>query len=432
MSTFMVFPMAFVVLMALILMGLPIGYALGLGGIFGLYYLQGSNALNLVPLSSFQGLDSLLLVAIPLYVLAGELMNKAGAGEKIFNSIEAFVGRLPNALAVSTVIACAFFAAITGSSVAAIATIGVGTIHQMIARGYKPGLATGVVASAGTLGILIPPSTMFLIYASITQVSAGTLFMAGFLPGIMVAASFIAYLVISGLRSPNKGYYGEAGVKIVSKSEAVKGVLPMIPIPILVLGGIYSGLFTPTEAGAVALVYILIVAFTVYRLPWRDFASVVSKAGGTVGMIGLLLVGGTILSRLAAISGFAQWISSLAAGSSVHPIVIVLVINFILFFLGMIMEVTSMMILTIPIFFPIIQAIGFDPIQFGIVLTVNAELAQMTPPVGIGLYLVSGISNVELIKVIRGIIPFILILIIDLIILIIIPQISTFLPSLMR
>lgn len=418
-------------LLALLATGIPVGIGLAIVGVSVGYFVIGETSLLGVPSSAFAGISSFLLVAIPLFVLMSEILRRAGITELLFETVTRWVGHLPGGLAVATVITSALGAAISGSSVANAAAMAIVAAPPMLERGYERRFTYGLIAASGTLGILIPPSIPLLLYGEITEESIGALFMAGVIPGILLACMLIAYAIFVSVRG---GVYEP--MPKASWAERIHftlRALPALGLPVLIVGGIYSGLFTPTEAAAVGCTYALVVALLIYRsLSLKDLARAFFDAFTTSAMILFIISGshvlGTVVTKLQISQDLLNFVQSL----DLSPLVFVLATMVLLFALGMILEVISIIFIIVPLLHPIILSLGIDPIWYAIVFTLNMEIALITPPVGMVLYVMSGVLKRPITDIMHGIIPFVGILIACLAVLLTFEDLSLWLPSVLQ
>jgi len=407
-------------LFILALMRVPIAISLAVSSIIGLYLVDFS--LNTVVQRMFTGVNSTTLMAIPGFVFAGLIMAQGGISKYLIEAIRVWVGHTKGGLSVVTVITCMIFAAISGSSPATAAAIGAIMIPMMVKAGYDKKYSMGLVASAGTLGILIPPSIPLILYGSVSEQSTGRLFSAGILPGLVLGLALIIYAVIVAHR---KGYGGLPKVPLKDRwRPTIKSIWGLI-MPVIILGGIYTGIVTPTEAAFLAVLYALIISVFVYReLNLFQFRSILTESINTTAMIFLIiaaaLVLGTFLTTEQVPQDFAQWVSD----SGFNKWTFLLIVSLLFFVLGMFLEPTAIILITLPILLPIITALEIDVIHFAIIMVVNMELGMITPPVGLNLFVVSGISGEKVEEVIKGVVPFFAIFIIVLVIIIVFPQIS--------
>ncbi|SDG67451.1 C4-dicarboxylate transporter, DctM subunit [Planococcus glaciei] len=410
-------------LFILALLRVPIAISLAVSSIIGLYLVDFS--LNTVIQRMFTGVNSTTLMAIPGFVFAGLIMAQGGISKYLIEAIRSWVGHTKGGLSVVTVLTCMVFAAISGSSPATAAAIGAIMIPMMVKAGYDKKYSMGLVASAGTLGILIPPSIPLILYGSVSEQSTGKLFSAGILPGLVLGFALIIYAVIVAHR---KGYGGLPKVPIKDRIRpTIKSIWGLI-MPVVILGGIYSGIVTPTEASFLAVLYALIISVFVYReLNLFQFRNILTESINTTAMIFLIiaaaLVLGTFLTTEQVPQDFAQWVSD----SGFNKWTFLLIVSLLFFVLGMFLEPTAIILITLPILLPIITALEIDVIHFAIIMVVNMELGMITPPVGLNLFVVSGISGEKVEEVIKGVVPFFAIFIIVLVIVIIFPQISLYL-----
>lgn len=420
----------FLGMLLLLFAGIHIAIALGLSGLVYLYLFQGGwTAISVLATKTANTLDSFTLCAIPLFLIMGEFLYRSGIGKNLFDAAEKWLGFLPGGLAIGTVASCAVFAAMCGSSTATAATIGVNAIPEMRRHGYSLQLAAGTVASAGTLGILIPPSIIMVMYCAITGESIGYLFMAGFVPGIMIALMLMSYIYVYASR---KG--GAIGVVSASWRErfvSLGGVWGGVLIIILVLGGIWLGVMTATEAAGVGAFSSIVLTAINSRCDWKVFKSSLLAAGQASCMILMIICCAYIFGYALALVEFAQKLALFVTSLDVNRWVVMILINAILLILGCIMDAASMLVITLPIFFPVIMALGFDPIYFGVIYTINMEIGIMTPPIGMNLFVIRGLLGNEgtLEDVIRGTFPFIIVFIIGMFIIIALPEISLVLPK---
>lgn len=430
------FLIAIVGLLVILLAGVPVGYAMSMVALGGLTLLGVPDATQSAAFAPYKAMNNFILAAVPLFVLAGYIITAADIGERMFDLAAKWLSWLPNGLPIAAVVACTVFAAISGSSVAAVATIGSIAVPLMIGRGYHPGMATGVVSSAGTLAVLIPPSVIMIIYSSLTQTSAGALFIGGLIPGLMLAGLISLYLLVIGIRDRRRGVSAAVEHEPVTWDERLHSLgqnVWLFPIPVIILGGIYSGIFTPTEAAAVLMVYVFLTGMFILRtLTFEKLYVNMLNGMSTFGMIMLIYVGGMLMAELTAYTGVTAWLGEYLTSLDVAPITIIVVMMVVLLLLGCVMEIFSIFLLIVPIFYPIVMSLGFDPIWFCVLLVVNIELGMVTPPVGIALYIISGISKVEIGVVIRGALPFVALMMLGLVLILLFPGLATWLPSTMR
>jgi C4-dicarboxylate transporter DctM subunit len=386
---------------------------------------------KIIASTMFTSLDSFVVIAIPLFVLMSRILLDGRVGDDLFEVMNVWVRHLPGGLAIATILACAFFAAISGSGAATAATIGMVAYPAMIDRGYQKRFILGLLACGGTLGILIPPSIPLIIFGAVTEESIGKLFIAGVVPGLVLTAILIVYAIY---RSKRGGYIPMPAASWPERFRVTRKNLWGIVLPFLILGGIYTGAFTPTEAAAVGLTYSLIITLFIYRtLRLRDLPDVCLKAVGTSCMIALIIAGALLFGRVLTLIEIPQTLTALIIEWKLSALMFVLAMNVLMLFLGCILETVSIILLTVPLVAPIMAVLNIDPIWYAIVLTVNMEMALVTPPVGMNLYVINGLSDdIHMSEVIRGVAPFIVILGAFLLLTMLFPPMSTWLPSMMK
>lgn len=417
------------VLLGVLFAGLPVAFSLGVTSVLliGLYDLP----MKIIATTVYTSLDSFVVIAIPLFVLMSRVLLEGRIGDDLFEVMNAWVRHLPGGLAIATILACAFFAAISGSGAATAATIGMVAYPAMMGRGYKKQFILGLLACGGTLGILIPPSIPLIIYGAVTEESIGKLFIAGVVPGLVLTGILVVYAVY---RSKRGGYVPMEPASWQERWRVTRRNLWGIALPFLILGGIYTGAFTPTEAAAVGLTYSLILALVVYRtLKPRDLPGVCLRAVQTSCMIAMIIGGAILFGRVMTLIEIPQELTALVIHWQLSPLLFVLAMNVLMLLLGCILETVSIILLTMPLVAPILEALKIDPIWYAIVLTVNMEMALVTPPVGMNLYVINGLDrDIRMAEVIRGVAPFIVLMGAFLLLTMLFPPMSTWLPSLMR
>lgn len=410
----------------------PIGLSFATAGTLGIIAIQGwGPGLNLLGQSFYTWTSSYVLCTIPLFVLMGQFAFHSGISGDLYTAAYRWIGRLPGGLALATNIACTGFAACTGSSVASAATMTVIAYPEMQKANYDPRLSTGCIAAGGTLGILIPPSTIFIVYGIITETSINELFIAGILPGFLISALFCALIFVMCKRNPRLGPPGES-FPWKEKLSSLKGVFWMLGLFILVIGGLYVGIFAPSEAGTIGAFGAFAMALAKGKLTKTSFLATLKETVQFTSFALLILIGAMIFSNFLTLSGLPEALTGWIATLSVSPVVILLMILALYIPLGAIMEPLDTILLTIPIVFPIIMKLGFSPVWFGVLIVIISELSLITPPVAMNLYVVQGITKVPLQVVSRGVLPFLLVLVFGLIILVAFPEISLFLPRTMK
>ena len=417
----------------LALWGVPLGFAFSAVGVLGLIWLKGLGAgLIVLGNSPYEWTASYILSTIPLFVLMGQFAFRAGISTDLYRTAYKWMGRLPGGLALATMFACTGFAACTGSSLASAATMGTVSYPEMKRYNYSDRLSTGSIAAGGTLGILIPPSTMFIIYGIVTETSIGDLFIAGILPGLLLATLFIIPIYFMCRFNPRLGPPSPETFTFKERVASLSGVWGMLAIFIIVIGGLYAGIFAPSEAGAIGAFGALVISLIRRRLNLSSFFFALRDTAKTTGFILFVFIGAMIFNTFISISALPRLLTELITNIPAPPKVILIIIIAFYLPLGMVIEGMSMILLTMPFVYPVITALGFDPVWFGVLMVVLVELSFISPPIGINLFVVQGVTRVPLHDVVIGIIPFVISFVIGLAILIIFPQVSLFLPNLMR
>lgn len=413
----------------LLVIGMPVAFTLSVAGILGIIQFVDVSFLSQVPVIAYKTLDSYVLTSVPLYILMSQIMLTGRVGSGLFELGSKWMGHLPGGLGIATIFACAIFAAISGSSVATAVTIGAMAIPEMLKRGYDRKLVVGSVAAGGTLGILIPPSIPMILYGTITDESVGKLFMSGVVPGALLTVLFICYIVFASWDKPREPRSSHAE-KMKSLRENIWGLF----LPVIIIGGIYTGIFTPTEAAAVGTVYALAITFFVYRsVTIQDMPAILRAAIKTSCMIFSIMIGAMLFGYILTILQVPQALMRLVTEGDLNRWIVMLGINIMLLILGCVLETVSIILITLPMLYPIIKALGFDPIWFNVVLLINMELALITPPVGMNLFVIKGISEDSSIQdIIAGAAPFAAIMVFEILLLCFVPEIATWLPSVLK
>ena len=422
-----------IIMMVLMFTGMPIAFSMALVGFIGFGYLTSINgSLFLLGDCFYFQFTSYTMLVIPLFVLMGQIAFYAGLSKKIFHTAYTWLGFIPGGLAIATIGACAGFSAICGSSTATSATMGTVALPEMKKAHYDQALATGTVAAGGTLGILIPPSIVLIIYGIQTELSIGKLFIAGILPGIILALIFTVCILVMCYFKPSIGFSAPK-TSFKQKISSLTGTIDMILLFFLVMGGIVFGWFTPTEAAGVGAAGALVIALIKRSLSWKNFKLALSDTTKTSAMVLLIIACAMLFSRFLTVSGLPQGLARWVGGLNTSPYVILACIMLIYVVGGCFMDALSFLIITINIFFPIIVNAGFDPIWFGVIIVILLETGAITPPVGINVYVIKGIApETELHTIFKGIFPFLLMMLVGLVLLTAFPDLALFLPSLVR
>ncbi|MFC3724142.1 TRAP transporter large permease [Neoaquamicrobium sediminum] len=419
-------------MLVVVLLGLPVGYALLGAGTIGYALLSGpSQALTQVGLALWDNGTNFLFIAVPLFILMGQLIFHAGLAEDIFSLAQRALRRLPGGLGVSTVLASAGFGAVTGSSVAAVATMGNIAVPQMIKRGYSDKLSTATVASAATLAIIIPPSVPLVIYGVWSETSIGSLFIAGIVPGLVLMLAFVATVMLQR-RQYAAATRAEPAVADRPLSAHAVGLVSVVVIFVIVIGGIYAGVFTPTEASGVGVLSVLVIALVSRRLGLTMMRDALKETIRTSAAIFLILTGGIILSRFLVQTRLTDAVVGLVSDLDASPQVILLALALVYLLLGAIMDTFGMLILTLPLVLPITIALGYDPIWTGIYLTILMEIAMLTPPIGLNVFVLERATGVPASRIFAGVWPFVAASLAVVVLLVFFPQLATWLPQTMR
>lgn len=414
----------------LLILRVPIGISLGMSSLITIFA-SGVVQPTYLAQGLVTGADSFSLMAVPFFVLAGELMATGGISRRLLNIADAFLGRKYGGLALVTVVACMFFAAISGSGPATVAAIGGLTIPSMLKQGYDKPFAGAISAAAGSIGVIIPPSIPMVMYCVATGVSVGAMFMGGVIPGILIGISLCVY---SSLYSKKHKYINAEAAPFswgnVGRS-LVDGIWALL-VPVIILGGIYGGIFTPTEAAAVAVAYGLIVGLFVYRdLKAKDLYRIFGSAALTTATIMVILGTATTFGRILTLERIPTMIADFFESVAKGPIMLLILISILLLIVGCFMETNAAIIILAPIFLPIVESMGINPVHFGIVMVVNLAIGFVTPPLGVNLFVSCNVANAKLEEICKGILPILGVMILDLLLITYIEPLSMFLPALL-
>jgi len=433
-ATFIIF-VSILVALVLLILGCPIFVCLGMAGIIGMFLKGGFIQLSLLQTTVFGSISTFTLVAVPLFILMGEVILRSGIGTHLFDAFSRILHRVPGGLAMATVIACAIFGAMCGVSIAAVASIGVIALPEMLKRGYNPKLAAGAVCAPGALAMMIPPSLLFILYGEVARVSVAKLFMAGIVPGILLAFMMCLYIAFCEIISPSGANLQESeSLTIKEFFLLIKKVWPSILLIIGVLGSIYLGIATPTESAAIGVLGAYFIAIAVYRtMDWQSFRETLTEAGKITTMIFLVFVGAVIFSQFLNLMRVPDSLAYFISSLHLSPWMKMICIQLMLFFLGMFVDGASMILITTPILLPTIYALNWDPIWFGVLMVANIEMAVITPPVGLNLYALASITDaVDMESILKGTLPYVIVEFLGLLLLIVFPQICLWLPGMMH
>jgi tripartite ATP-independent transporter DctM subunit len=424
--------LGFAGLFGLMALGTPVGIAMLISGLVGTVVLTGwTSAAYTLSGQTFATASYYELSVLPLFILMGNLASAAGLSRDLYDAAYRWIGHLRGGLAGATIVGCAGFAALSGSSIASAVTMGRVAYPNMRRYGYGGRLSTGAIAAGGTLGILIPPSTGFVLYAILTEQSIGRLFIAGVLPGLMLTALFLVTIAITVRLRPSEGPAGEA-FPLAERLAATRRATGIVTIILLTIGGIYAGIFTPVEAAGVGAFFASIMIVFRRKLSFATLRSVVSDTMRTTGMCFLILIGASVFSPFIALSGLPGLVAGFFIESGLGVYGTLLIILALYAVLGMVIEGLSLLVITLPIVFPVIVALGFDPIWFGVIMVIVLEMGLISPPVGVNCFVVSTIArDVKLETIFAGVMPFWGAMIVAILLLVAFPEIALTLPNAM-
>jgi tripartite ATP-independent transporter DctM subunit len=418
------------ILLFLFLLRMPVAFVMAFVGFIGFAYLGGvESALAILAQDVSETLSSYPLSVIPMFILMGSFAYASGISERLYKTCYSWVGEFRGGLTVATVMACSGFAAISGSTAATAATMGKIALPEMKKYGYDDELATGTVASAGTLGILIPPSTVLIVYGILTEESIGKLFVAGILPGLMLTLLFVLTVMILCLRNPELGPPGPK-TSLMEKIKSLSGIIEAVILFALTIGGLFLGWFSPTQAGAIGASGALVIGMIRRKLTFKKLADSARDALRTSCMVLFIITGATVFGHFLAISNIPYALADWVGNLPIPPLAVMGVMICIYFIGGFFMDSMALIVVTVPIFFPIVTRLNFDPIWFGVIIVLVGEMGVITPPVGVNVFVIKGIApDVPLHKIFRGIFPFLIALIIMTALITFFPIIATLLPS---
>jgi len=423
----------FVVTLAVLATGLPIAFGLGAVALAFMLAFDGWNSVHFVPETIFAGLSDFTLVSLPMFIIMGAAVASSRAGSDLYEALARWLHRVPGSLVISNIGACALFSALTGSSPATCAAIGKMGIPEMRKRGYDADLATGAIAAGGTLGILIPPSITMILYGIASETSIGRLFLAGVIPGLLLTALFMAWALFLSWKRGTRLVDADRVYSMKEKLELLPRLLPFIVVIVGVIYALYGGIATPSEAAGVGALLCLAMVVLIYRVwrpaqLWLIFRDGLRESGMLMLIIGSSILFGYMMSSLQVTQSVAESIGQM----QVNKWVILAAINLMLLVAGMFLPPAAIILMTTPILMPVILAAGFDPIWFGVILTINMELGLITPPVGLNLFVINGITpDVKLPTILKGALPFMGCMVVAILILCVFPELATWLPKAM-
>ncbi|HWM40503.1 MAG TPA: TRAP transporter large permease [Streptomyces sp.] len=434
MSDAVVSALAVVLLLALIALRTPIFVALAVSGIAGLIGMNGLAGVELVPLSLVAQLQNYALVAAPLYILLGEVLAVSGLGRDLFGAAYRWFNRVPGGLGASAIGSSTVFGAMSGVSISSVAVIGRMAVPEMLSRGYRPAFASGTVTASGALAMLIPPSLMFILYSSVTGVSIAQLFAGGLIPGLLLAAFMILYVVLRAKTAPANAPVTEERFTWRERFAALAKISPALGLIILVLGSIYTGLATPTEAAAVGALAAFGVTGLIYKkLGWANLRTIFASTAHVSASVLVIVGAAFVFTQMLVVARIPDAVTGFVAGLDVSPYLVIAAIMIVLVLLGCLVDAASLLLVVTPILVPAIEELGFDPLWFGVLLVVNLEMAVITPPVGLNLYTMkSVVPELDLSDIFRGIMPYLAIEAGMLALVTAVPELATWLPGLMQ
>ena len=423
----MIVVVLFGVFFLLLFLSVPVAVALGLSTFITAYFFEGSDILIDLSSNLFQQLDKYALMAIPMFILAGNLLSKGGSAKRIIEFAKAFVGHLPGGLPIAAILASIVFAAVSGSSPATVAAIGSIMFGAITAAGYPKTYAIGTITTAGSLGILIPPSIVMIIYGVTADQSIGKLFIAGIIPGLLIGFMLMAVTYIGAKRL---GFKKTKPFSWKVRWQKFKESFWALMTIVIIIGGIYGGIFTPTEAAAVSAIWALFVSLFIYKdIKFRDLGDVFFESAKTSGMILFIIANASVFAYFLTLENIPDMLTQLVINMHLNKVMFLIAVNIILLIAGNFMEPSSIIMIMVPLLLPIAKTLGVDPIHFGVIITINMELGMLTPPVGLNLFVASGITGEPIKEVVKSVIPWFIVMLIGLILITYIPEISLWLPS---
>ena len=424
------------VLMVILLSGIPIAFAFLLFNLLGIFYFMGPNGLSTLSVSLFSSISKFIIAPVPLFIFMGTVMFHSGMAKRVIDIIDSWMGRMPGRLSVLTLVSGTVFSTLSGSTIATCGTLGTLLVPEMENRGYHKSMAIGPIMGVGGLAMIIPPSALAVVLGSLGRISIGKLLIGGILPGLLIAALYLTYIIGRCYLQPSV-----APIYVVDRTALTKRImdtakyaLPMLLIIVAVLGSIFFGIATPTEAAALGAVTSLILCAIYGKLNWKTIGDASMGAVKITAMVFLIIAGSMAFSQILAFSGVSRELIQVITKLEVSPLLILLGMLFTTLILGTFMEQIAIMMITLPVYMPVIRAFGFDDVWFGILMLINIEIALTTPPFGMLCFVMKGVAPVDtsMTDVYKAAIPFIICDIIAIVFLIFFPRIVTFLPNIMR
>lgn len=432
MSDAMIGVLGLVAMFGLLVLRMPVGMAMLIVGFFGTWVMNSGRAANALLLTeTYSAAANYSLTVVPLFILMGNVASAAGFSARLYEMAFSWVGWLRGGLASASILGCAAFAAVSGSSVATAVTIGRVALPEMKRFGYADRLATGAIAAGGTLGFLIPPSTGFVIYAILTEESIGRLFMAGILPGLLLTALFMATVSLLTFVHPEIGPSGDRQT-LREKLHSLVKALPLITVIIMSIGGIYLGVFTPVEAAGIGAAMVILMAFAAGKLSLNMVLAAIGDTARTTAVLYLIVIGANVLNPFLALTHLPGSMGEAMTSLGLGPYGVLALIIVAYLALGMFMDGLAMLVVTIPIFYPIITGLGFDPIWFGVIAVIVIEMGMITPPVGLNVFVVKGVAkDVPMTEIFKGVLPFWFAMLLCLVLIVLFPAIALLIPDTM-
>ncbi len=423
----MIVGVLFGIFFLLLFLSVPVAVALGLSTFITAYFFEGSDILIDLTSNLFTQLDKYALMAIPMFILAGNLLSKGGSAKRIIEFAKAFVGHLPGGLPIAAILASIVFAAVSGSSPATVAAIGSIMFGAITAAGYPKTYAIGTITTAGSLGILIPPSIVMIIYGVTADESIGKLFMAGIIPGLLIGFMLMAVTYIGAKRL---GFKKQKPASWKERWEKFKESFWALMTIVIIIGGIYGGIFTPTEAAAVSAIWALFVSIFIYKdIKISELGDVFFESAKTSGIILFIIANASIFAYFLTLENIPEMLTQFVLDMNLNKVMFLVAVNIILLIAGNFMEPSSIIMIMVPLLLPIAKTLGIDPIHFGVIITINMELGMLTPPVGLNLFVASGITGEPIKEVVKSVLPWFLVMLIGLLLITYIPEISLWLPN---
>lgn len=422
-----------VALVVLLLIDMPVAFSLGLVSMVAMFFLWGGwTGVSVLATTAFTQVGSFVLLAIPLFLLMAEAILATGISGRAFKALDKWTTSLPGGIGIASNLFCTGFGAVTGFAPATVAAIGTVAVPEMLERGYDPKLALGLIGGGASLAILIPPSILMILYGELSGASVGKMFMGGIIPGILTSVFFMVYIVLVAKITRAAPPLGKK-FSLREKITSLGNLLPFLFIILIVLGSIWGGIATPTEAAGVGAFFSLCLAAIYKGLSWSSIKAMLTRTISTTCMLFMILVGATGFTQIVSYLGVTASLSEFVATLDVAPLVIVFAMQLVIFFLGMIVDAGSIVCITVPIFGPSLAILGYDPLLFGLIMMVNLSIATLTPPVGLNLFILRSVApgDMEIMQIARGAAPFVGMLILTLVLLVFFPQIGLWLPNLM-